>query len=65
VLHQLDKAQYPASEITATESSDEKVELVAKLLSISVNPEDLDALIEKIKKVSGVRDATWEVRAGA
>lgn len=64
VLHQLDKAQYPASEITATESSDEKVELVAKLLSISVTPEDLDALTEKIKKVSGVRDATWEVRAG-
>jgi putative Mg2+ transporter-C (MgtC) family protein len=65
VLHQLDNAHYPASEITATESGDEKVELVAKLLSISVNPEDLDALTEKIKKVSGVRDATWEVQAGA
>jgi putative Mg2+ transporter-C (MgtC) family protein len=61
LAEQLELARYPASNVEALERADETVELVARLIHTSVNPKELDAVIQRLERRSGVVHATWEV----
>jgi len=58
----LDAAKYPISEIEEIERSDDTIELVAVLMSTSVNSKELDAVTNALATQPGVRHATWSVR---
>jgi putative Mg2+ transporter-C (MgtC) family protein len=58
----LEAAKYPLSEIEEIERADDTIELVAMLMSTSVNPKELDAVTNALATQPGVRHATWSVR---
>ena len=58
----LEAAKYPVSEIEEIERSDETIELVAVLMSTSVDSKELDAVTNAFATQPGVRHATWSVR---
>jgi putative Mg2+ transporter-C (MgtC) family protein len=41
--------------------SDNNVEITAELISLAVNPADLDAVVAGLAKLPGVNHATWNV----
>lgn len=57
----LESAKYPLSEIEEIERAD-AIELVAVLMSTSVNSKELDAVTNALATQPGVRHATWSVR---
>jgi putative Mg2+ transporter-C (MgtC) family protein len=63
VIEQLDQAHYPAREIAIEELGDGSVQLIAILAHMSINPDELNAVVERIKGLPGVRHAAWEMRA--
>ncbi|PZA11484.1 MgtC/SapB family protein [Rhodopseudomonas palustris] len=58
----LEKADYPVAEVEveAAERADDKVEIVATLVSTAVEPSELDAVVAELGKEPGVDFATWE-----
>jgi putative Mg2+ transporter-C (MgtC) family protein len=58
----LDAAKYPVSEIEEIERTDDIIELVAVLMSTSVESKELDAVTNALATQPGVRHATWSVR---
>lgn len=63
VITQLEQAHYPAREIKTEELNDGRVRLIAILANLSINPDELDVVVERIKSRPGVRNAAWEMRA--
>ena len=61
--HQPERARNPAREIVIEDLGDEGVELIAILAHLSINRGDLTAAVDRIKRLPGVRYATWEIRA--
>ena len=43
--------------------SDDNVEVAAVLVSLAVEPGDLDAIVAALAKLAGVSHATWNVSA--
>ena len=62
LVEHLEKAHYPVATVETENPSenDEMVEVVASLVSTSVNPEELDAVLDHMEKEHGVSHATWE-----
>ena len=58
----LEAAKYPLSEIEEIERAEDAIELVAVLMSTSVNSKELDAVTNALATQHGVRHATWSVR---
>ena len=58
----LEAAKYPVSEIEEIDRTEETIELVAVLMSTSVNSKELDAVTNALATQPGVRHATWSVR---
>jgi putative Mg2+ transporter-C (MgtC) family protein len=58
----LEAAKYPLSEIEEIERAEDAIELVAVLMSTSVNSKELDAVTNALATQPGVRHATWSVR---
>jgi putative Mg2+ transporter-C (MgtC) family protein len=58
----LEQADYPVAEVEveAVEHADDKVEIVATLVSTAVEPSELDAVVDALGKEAGVDHATWE-----
>ena len=58
----LEAADYPVADVDveAAEHADDKVEIVATLVSTSVEPDELDAVIADLERRPGVDHATWE-----
>ncbi|OPF97483.1 Protein MgtC [Rhodopseudomonas palustris] len=58
----LEQADYPVAEVEveSVEHADDKVEIVATLVSTAVEPNELDAVVAELGKESGVDHATWE-----
>jgi len=63
IIEQLDQAHYPAREIAIEELGDGSAQLIAILAHMSINPDELDAVVERIKGLPAVRHAAWEMRA--
>jgi putative Mg2+ transporter-C (MgtC) family protein len=59
----LDAANYPVRESRTIYRSIDNVEVVALLVSLAVEPEELDAIVTGLSKLPGVSHATWNVSA--
>ncbi|WP_293799870.1 MgtC/SapB family protein [uncultured Bosea sp.] len=60
LIEQLEAAQYPVSDVTTIERSDDAVDIVARLISTAVDRRELDHVVEKLERVPAVSHATWE-----
>ncbi|WP_420130964.1 MgtC/SapB family protein [Rhodopseudomonas sp.] len=58
----LEAADYPVAdvEVETVEHADDKVEIVATLVSTSIEPDELDAVVADLERHPGVEHATWE-----
>jgi putative Mg2+ transporter-C (MgtC) family protein len=63
LLEKLEAANYPVREIDVAERGEDNAEIVATLVSQSIEPDELDAVIAGLANTPGVRHATWNVRA--
>jgi putative Mg2+ transporter-C (MgtC) family protein len=59
----LEAAKYPIRETNVVYRSNDNVEISARLVSLAVDPKDLDTVVAELSKLTGVRHATWNVSA--
>ena len=62
LVERLEAAHYPVSEVDVEERGEDEVEVVATLVSTSIEPEEIDAVIARLGAAEGIRRATWVVR---
>ena len=60
---QLEAAKYPIRETNVVYHSNDNVEIFARLVSLAVDPKDLDSVVAELSELPGVRHATWNVSA--
>lgn len=60
LIDYLEAAQYPVSDITTIERSEDVVDIVARLVSTAVDRKELDHVVEKLERLPAVSHATWE-----
>ena len=63
LLEKLAAANYPVRDTDVVYRSTDEAEIVATLVSLSIEPDELDAVITSLEGSPGVRHATWNVRA--
>jgi putative Mg2+ transporter-C (MgtC) family protein len=63
LLEKLEAANYPVRDIDVTYRTSDSAEIVATLVSQSIEPEELDAVVASLAGQPGVRHATWQTRA--
>jgi putative Mg2+ transporter-C (MgtC) family protein len=61
LVERLENAKYPVADIEVVETGDDLLEIVAKLVSTAVDPNELNAVVADLQRQAGVRHATWEV----
>jgi putative Mg2+ transporter-C (MgtC) family protein len=59
----LEAASYPVRETKVTYRADNNVEVAATLVSLAVDPAELDAVVADLAALPGVSHATWNVSA--
>jgi putative Mg2+ transporter-C (MgtC) family protein len=59
---QLDAAHYPPKDIEITEREQSEVELTAVLVGTSADPDELDAVVSRLKSYAPVETASWSLR---
>jgi putative Mg2+ transporter-C (MgtC) family protein len=59
---QLEAANYPVKDIEAEDEKDDEVELVATLLGTTGDPDELDAIMSRLKANRIVENASWNLR---
>jgi putative Mg2+ transporter-C (MgtC) family protein len=59
----LELAKYPVRETSVVYRSSDNVEVSATLVSLAVDPADLDGVAAELAKLPGVSHATWNVSA--
>jgi putative Mg2+ transporter-C (MgtC) family protein len=62
LLEKLEAANYPVRD-TKVDWSTDSAEIAATLVSQSIEPDELDAVVESLAKTPSVRHATWNIRA--
>ncbi len=62
LLEKLDAIAYPVRDINMTYLGDD-AEIVTTLISLSIEPSELDGVVTSLSKTAGVRHASWNVRA--
>jgi putative Mg2+ transporter-C (MgtC) family protein len=60
MLAELKCSKYPVADIDLVKGPDDMTEIVATLLSTSAVTDELNAAIEKLKRLPGVNHAVWE-----
>jgi putative Mg2+ transporter-C (MgtC) family protein len=63
INERLEAASYPVRETKVTYRADDNVEVAATLVSLAVDPADLDAVVADLAALPGVSHATWNVSA--
>ena len=63
LLEKLATANYPVRDTDVVYRSAADAEIVATLVSLSIEPDELDAVVASLEGLPGVRHATWNVRA--
>jgi putative Mg2+ transporter-C (MgtC) family protein len=58
----LDAAQLPVAELDIVPRGEDRVEIVAKLVSTNVDAAELEMLTDHLAKVHGITHATWQAR---
>jgi putative Mg2+ transporter-C (MgtC) family protein len=61
LVDKLELAKYPVADLDVVEIGEDMLEIVARLVSTAVNPNELNALVIDLQRQPGVRHATWEV----
>jgi putative Mg2+ transporter-C (MgtC) family protein len=61
LVEKLESAKYPVADVEVVELGDDLLEIVAKLVSTAIDPNELNAVIADLERQPGVRHATWEV----
>ena len=61
LVERLENAKYPVADIEVVETGDDLLEIVAKLVSTAVDPNELNAVACDMQRQAGVRHATWVV----
>ena len=61
LVEKLEAAKYPVADVDVVEIGDDLLEIVAKLVSTAVDPNELNAVAVDLQQPGGVRHATWEV----
>jgi len=59
---QLEAADYPAKDIEIDDDKEDEVELVATLLGTAADPDELDAVVARLKANPIVASAGWDLR---
>jgi putative Mg2+ transporter-C (MgtC) family protein len=59
---QLEAAHYPPKDIEVTEREQSEVELIAVLVGTSADPDELDAVVSRLKAHAPVETASWSLR---
>ena len=59
---QLETASYPLQDIEIVDEDDDEIEFVATLLGTGANPDELDAIVKRLKSNATVQNATWSLR---
>ncbi|MFG1427631.1 MgtC/SapB family protein [Roseixanthobacter glucoisosaccharinicivorans] len=59
LVERLEAAHYPVGDVEVTERSNDKVEILATLVSTAVDATEIDAVIAEIEKQPGVLHTTW------
>ncbi len=62
LVDHLELVRYPVAEIELVDRGDERVEIVARLVSTAVTDSDLDAVAAHLARHESVEHATWEVQ---
>ncbi len=60
LIDELEAASYPVSDVIIDHTHNNMAELVAKLVSTSVEPKELDAVTTKLANNPDISHATWE-----
>jgi putative Mg2+ transporter-C (MgtC) family protein len=63
LLEKLEAANYPVRGIKLMDRPGDIAEIVASLVSQSIEPDELDAVVAGMAGQPGVRHATWNIRA--
>jgi putative Mg2+ transporter-C (MgtC) family protein len=63
LLEKLEAANYPVRDINVVYRSGDTAEIVATLVSQSIEPDELDGVVASLAAQPGVRHATWQIRA--
>jgi putative Mg2+ transporter-C (MgtC) family protein len=63
LLEKLEAANYPVRDIEVAYGPEDSAEITATLVSLSIEPNELDAVVASLAAMRGVRHATWNVRA--
>ena len=58
----LEAAHYPPKDIEVTEREQSEVELIAVLVGTSADPDELDAVVSRLKAYAPVETASWSLR---
>ena len=61
LVEKLEAAQYPVGDVEIVDRAEGTAEIVAMLVSTSVEAKELDAVAADLARRPGVRDATWDV----
>lgn len=62
LIETLELASYPVRETRVSHLPDDKVEITATLVSLAVEPAELDRVIADLATIPGVQHATWNAR---
>jgi putative Mg2+ transporter-C (MgtC) family protein len=63
LLEKLEAANYPVRDNSVIYRSGETADITATLVSLSIEPNELDAVAASLAGMRGVRHATWQTRA--
>ena len=59
---QLEAANYQLQDIEIADENDDEIEFVATLLGTGAVPDELDAIVERLKNNPAVQNASWSLR---
>ena len=60
LVDHLEAANYPVGDVNVDEHGDTATDIVATLVSTAVVAAELDAVVERLRRLPGVTHATWE-----
>jgi putative Mg2+ transporter-C (MgtC) family protein len=60
VIERLQAARFPPADIEVFERGEDAVELVAELVSTTVAPGEIEAVLQELRRHPGIRDAALE-----
>ena len=62
LLEKLEAANYPVRDTKVVHRPGDIAEIAATLVSQSIEPDELDAVVASLASQPGVRHATWNIR---